>query len=275
MRGLFADIAETKECTESVVARVVYEIWRTCGLFTCFCCERPVCTLCDTCAALPMYSAPHCALCEKFSIKGTTHAECTPKVPYFTHSIAFFEYTKVIKKLFAVYKYKQAFQYQQVIEDFAGDYIKIDPFLLVKTVFSSIDALNVVLFPIPMTTKKQEDRGFSPAYELSVIVGRALQAKYGCCVKICAGVVKKVGDVTSQARKDRRQRLLSLQKEYQVIESAVDEFTRQPIDLFVVVDDVVTTGATTTAVIEAIAKHNMLAEKLQKIPIVRFSFARA
>jgi len=126
-----------------------------------------------------------------------------------------------------------------------------------------------------MTTKKQEDRGFSPAYELSVIVGRALQAKYGCCVKICAGVVKKVGDVTSQARKDRRQRLLSLQKEYQVIESAVDEFTRQPIDLFVVVDDVVTTGATTTAVIEAIAKHNMLAEKLQKIPIVRFSFARA
>lgn len=275
MRGLFADISEERLCTEQFLPRIVAKIYHSCGLNTYFSCHRLLYTFCELCTATLRYAVPACAVCGKFSLRAETHADCKPKYPYYTAAVSVFDYTKVIKSLFAVYKYDCAFQYQRDIEQLIAKYVCEDPFLLLKHLFGGESTTHVVLFPVPMSSKKQENRGFSPAFEFAVIVGRALRSRFALQVTVCTGLVKKVGDVTSQARKDRRQRLLSLQKEYQIIDSSVAEFVQQQVDFFVVVDDVVTTGATTTAVLETIMKNQNLREKLRNTPIIRFSFARA
>jgi len=220
------------------------------------------------------YSLPVCSVCNKFEPTGAVHVTCSGFSPTYTKTLAFFDYTKVIKRLLGVYKYKQAFQYQREIERLTLDAMNMDQFLVFRRL-NFTPSTRVILVPVPMSARKLEERGFSPARELAVIIGRQLRILFGCKVSLCTSLLKKSEAKTSQARKNRIQRLLSLSKEFSVREEQVAEFCATPIDAVILVDDVLTTGATTTAVYEAIMSNNVVAEKLQSIQFIRIVFARA
>lgn len=274
MRRLFDDIAEQKLCTDGFIIAKADHVLRFFGLYRCCGCNRYAYTLCDTCERTLRYALPLCSVCEKFSETGSPHVECGRFRPTFTKTIALFAYTKVIKSLFRVYKYHYAFQFQREIERLATQYLQVDPFLVIYKLAITRET-RVVLIPVPMTARKLEDRGFSPAREIAVIIGKKLHGMFGCEVMLCTTLLRKTGDPVSQSKKNRTQRLVSLSKEFSVDEKQVQEFCATPIDLLILVDDILTTGATTTAVYEAMGARNELAEKLAKVPFVRMVFARA
>jgi predicted amidophosphoribosyltransferase len=94
-------------------------------------------------------------------------------------------------------------------------------------------------------------------------------------MQVFPSLLRKNDDNEVQAHKNRRQRLLSLQRTYSVNEVSVSEFCNYKPQVLIVIDDILTKGATTTAVIEQVAKNNSMREILKKKPIIRFAFASA
>lgn len=275
MRANSFDIADLKLCTEDLLVQIVDRVSRICGLYTCCACDRPLSPLCETCEGTILYATPSCVFCEKFSENGKIHHNCAISSLYYTNSLSCFYYTKTIKRLLHLYKYDAAFQYQRVIEQLITKYFEVDPFRIVNYWRKLLFMTRIALIPIPMTRKKESERGFSPAFEITVILARILNQLLfaNSTIKVFPSILKKQSDTIAQAKKNRRNRLLSLQKAYIVNPAAVDEFCNFSPQAIIVVDDVITTGATTTIAIEQLAKDQRVHKTIQKIPIVRFSFA--
>ena len=174
-----------------------------------------------------------------------------------------------------MYKYAFAFQYQRVIEELITQYFRLDPFLLSVPWNQLLQNRRIALVPVPMTKKKESNRGFSPAFELTVVLARILSKRYEVQLQVFPSLLTKNDDTEVQAHKNRRQRLLSLQRTYSVNEVAVSEFCSYEPQALIVVDDILTTGATTTVVIEQVAKSKSIRELLKNKPIIRFTFANA
>lgn len=274
MRGLFDDIAEQKLCTDGFAVTKVDDMFRFFGLYQCCGCNRYAYTLCGTCERTLRYALPICSVCEKFSETGAPHHKCSSFRPTFAKTIAFFAYTKVIKNLFRVYKYQYAFQFQREIERLTRRFLHVDPYLAFRKLGLTATA-RVVLVPVPMSSRKLAERGFSPARELAAIIGTKLRKTLGCKVALCTTLLRKTSDPISQSRKSRVERLISLSKEFSVNESQVTAFCAMPMDFLILVDDVLTTGATTTAVYEAMHKNEQLVAKLNATPFLRMVFAQA
>lgn len=268
-------ISDLKLCTEGFLATIVDKVSRYCGIYTCCRCKAFLYTLCNTCAQSISYATPSCPICEKFSIKGEVHEQCRIKTVFYTHSISCFNYTKTVKCLFRVYKYEGAFQYQRVLEELILHYFRYDPFLLDVSWEKLCKNRRIALIPVPMTKKKQANRGFSPAYEIMLILARIIERVPGAEIAIFPTLVVKKEDIATQAKKKRMERLLSLHKTYAVNDAEVQSFCHFQPQIAIVVDDIVTTGATTNIVIEQIANNTFLRQTLKKVPILRFTFASA
>ncbi|MCC7304181.1 hypothetical protein IT418_02080 [bacterium] len=126
-----------------------------------------------------------------------------------------------------------------------------------------------------MTRKKRDDRGFSPAYEFALIVGRLLRDMFECRVSVCPELLVKVTDSEAQAKKNRKQRLLALSKSYVLKEVLVSEFIEGKPQIVCIVDDVLTTGATTTTILDQFSINTRLKAYLKTILLVRITFASA
>ncbi len=228
---------------------------------------------CEQCAFLSVFATPECPICRKYSGDGSVHKLCNIPALFYSESLSLYSYTKVVKKLLHVYKYSYAFQYQREIERLVDEYFRCDPFLVLQKWVAHLSNKFIIILPVPMTKRKQEERGFSPAYELAIIIGREIQRKYSATVNICTTLFQKVTDGQAQARKNREKRLITLGKNYRINETYVQFFLQQKFDVLIVIDDVLTTGATMTVLIDLLKIHPQLCEFVKNKRIIRISFA--
>ncbi|MGE3309068.1 MAG: double zinc ribbon domain-containing protein [Limisphaerales bacterium] len=97
------------------------------------------------------------------------------------------------------------------------------------------------LVPVPLHPAREREREFNQAERL----GRSLGAVAG--IPLEAGLVRRIGATRVQASLDRRERVRNVSGAFQVTDGARVAGRR-----WVVVDDVLTTGATTSAVAGAL-----------------------
>lgn len=263
-------INEVRLCTERFFPRISFIIAEYLGLIQCVLCDRYSSTICDTCAENFLYCSPSCAVCGKFSANNQTHHNCLENAPFYSTAVTLFHYTKEIKKLFVEYKYQQHFVYQNVVALLMNIALNKPPFPQALEMLRT--SRSVLLVPVPMTIKKQEERGFSVPYELCVILGRFLQ-KQGIYVLIAPCFFIKTKETIAQARKKRNERLLGVSQVFAVSHTAVQMIVRQKPESIVIVDDIITTGATTTALYD-VMKRDVLPHLSCPVKLIRFAFAQ-
>lgn len=278
MRGTNFDVSELKLCTESLFATSMDKLCRIIGLYSCFSCNRQLFTLCGTCAARLCLTPSTCLICQKSSECGAVHSGCTPYPLYYDSSLALFSYTKVVKKLFSVYKFHSAFQYQRIIEKLVAEYVALDPFLLIRKLFSLKEAampIKIALVPIPMTKHKESERGFSPAREIATIFGRQLLKLGAAQVRLFPTLLIKTKETPAQSHKKRHERLLSLQKAYSSNKACYESLLRYNPTHLIIIDDVLTTGSTANVALEALVADAEVRPLLKMTRKILFTFARA
>jgi len=231
--------------------------------YFCVMCSKQGTMLCERCAQQLRLLSPHCVVCQQYSPKGRTCAGCFERVSI-SSAIIPFGYGKAIKSLFSVYKYNRAFSYIKVIDELLQTYSSIDPFLL----FSQFERdKEVVLLPVPMHKKKLHERGFSPAYQIAEIL-RDILHKRGLKAEIHPRLVTKEKLTEKQAGKTKDQRLLNQQNVFSVNQAALRTEIAAERKL-VIVDDVISTGATVFSLAEELQKHTT-----NKLELKLFAFAR-
>ncbi len=206
-------------------------------------------------------------LCQKFSPKGETCSLCLQTLPVL-RSIIPFGYSAVVKALFAVYKYQEAFRYKRVIAELVEVYASLDPFLLFQNFQQSFE---YILIPVPMHIKKYQIRGFSPAIHVAVILEEVLK-KRGIVVSINSSLVHKVKETEKQAGKSKQARLQNQHNVFAVNNQALKKLAIRSNKVLIIVDDITSTGATLSSVAETILTS--IKEHRHTIPIWCFAFAR-
>jgi len=146
---------------------------------------------------------------------------------------AYFEFRKGsnYRKILHQLKYKG----QKEIGEFFGEHFAAE---LIKT-GSMIHA--DYLCPIPLHPKKERKRGFNQSYHIALGISRQLH------VPVMKDNLRRIANTSTQTRKSRYERWENMENMFEVIEPEL--FDGKHI---VLVDDVVTTGATLEACAAAI-----------------------
>lgn len=260
--------------TENWFSKIMYFVSRECGLFKCAACSAGVYPLCYTCFGQFIYSTPSCSICNKFSEKGLLHPLCQSKRAAYNQTISCFEYEKTVKYLLSAYKYKGCYHLIREIQLLIQSYFRLDPFRYIVSCFDSFRKYRLLLIPVPMSKNKLAERGFSPAFELAVVLGRYLRDNYECSCFVSTNILTKKTGSLAQAKKTRQQRLLTLAREYSLLSESVPALLSLKPQAIVVVDDVVTTGATSTVMLDVLSTSPALKSLLISVPLIRFSFAK-
>jgi ComF family protein len=120
--------------------------------------------------------------------------------------------------------------------------------------YASVDAI----IPIPLHPNKEKKRG----YNQCELIANGIASVYGCSVD--RTTVRRITDTVTQTRKSGYERHLNVEKIFELTD--VENLSGKHILL---VDDVITTGATTSACIETLAKIPEIKISLFSIAITR------
>lgn len=189
---------------------------------------------CPYCKAKIKNYRSECASCQKISENFETHKACREFFPLNKVIIAT-EYNKVTKELIAELKYR----YVTNLVDFIA--LKMAGSLgkqLKRTKSKPI------LIPVPLHKKRKRERGFNQADLLCKVISERLQIP-------TVSAIKRIKYTKAQATLNREKRLGNLAGAFRL-----DTRHRiAPNSLMIIVDDVVTTGATLSLCARTL-KHN-------------------
>ena len=144
-------------------------------------------------------------------------------------TIAILEYRYPIDLIIKNFKYKANFTYYRILTD-----------LMAKQISKHFSAANHILLPVPLHINRQKERGFNQAYVLC----NKLQ-KLGW--KLGTKLVTRIKDTPKQSHAKRKHRYLNLKRAFSV-DHAVKDLE------IVIIDDVLTTGATVTSLAKELYK---------------------
>ena len=204
----------------------------------CIACDRPrrpgekwFCSACE--AALQQNHeqrdpCPRCAFNRKLGM-----CECPGRFGYrFDQAFSLFDYDPLVKSLLHQVKYRGK-------KHLAFDYtIKFAKFIPVE-VLAGIDAL----VALPLHPSRQEKRGYNQSHWIAAGIAYCYPQ-----LPVLEGVIRRVRKTKSQATLDRRHRRANVDGAFAVGPSAMKVNGRKVL----LVDDVVTTGATTGAAAEVL-----------------------
>lgn len=255
MRGRIFDIADLRLCTEGYFSRVIFSMYQYVGLNTCVYCNRGVDTICEQCLSDCSYISPECYVCKGFSTNGNIHNHCKDVRGYYDIFISFCRYTKVQKTILNEVKYRDfSFQLFSAISIFLNVYFAKDPFNQLQNIVRNFN--QIIILPTPTTPTKFKSRGFFPVKEISIILGRKLKS-LNLEVKYLDGLLLRTKEIETQSHKDRMKRLLAINSAYEVDVEVLKKYYNElsaPNTLILIVDDVYTTGATSTILIEKLTE---------------------
>ncbi len=200
----------------------------------CLVCSKVGDWLCPRCKKKLVQTLPQCYICKTISNQYNTHNSCL-KDSSFKKITTLWKYNECSKKLIHNYKYKHRFK--------IGDYI----FSLFEDKLKDIDFKDSVLIPLPSHKMKEWERGFNPIENISNLISEKLN------IPINTELVKKIQSNESQARLSYEQREENVKNIFFVNKKEVKNISKYK--QLVVVDDIITTGATLNEVIFVLRKH--------------------
>ena len=166
----------------------------------------------------------------------------TPPLGFF---FAGFRYDAPIDRLISIFKTQGQLSHGKVLSE-----------LLARYWLGTVPTLPDMFVPVPLHKSRLRQRGFNQALEIAYVLSD--HTGLPCRPRIC----RRVRDTPSQKQLSRRKRLSNLADAFQV-----ETLTQTPHVM--IVDDVVTTGATISALAESLL--NAGAGQVDVIAIARSS----
>ena len=185
----------------------------------------PTLDLCAACEAdLPLHG-PACPRCgEACGGAAAACSRCAAAPPPYTRVVAPFRYAWPVDALVRGFKYHGQLPHGRVLGT-----------LLAEAVLADAGPLPQLLVPVPLHPSRERERGYNQAWELARVAGRLLG------IPVAATLCARTRATPPQATLDAATRRANLDAAFTV---------RRPAHAahVAVVDDVLTTGATLTAV---------------------------
>ncbi|SDH87540.1 comF family protein [Pseudomonas flavescens] len=196
---------------------------------TCLLCDEavnrrlPLCTQCDD--ELP-WLGPQCQVCAlPLAVDGLVCGNCLKRPPAFGKVEAPWRYEFPIDALINRFKHQARWPIGRLLGDLLARHLAHG--------FSEGLPRPEVLLPVPLSSRRQRQRGFNQAQMLAQVVGQALQ------IRQRSDWLERIGDTPAQQRLDAAARRRNLRGAFRVRPGA--QVTARHVAL---VDDVLTTGAT-------------------------------
>lgn len=162
-------------------------------------------------------------------------------------SFVFFTKNGIIKNLLHWLKYKNHEEIGGFLGDWCGAHLEND---------ETLQTVDVVV-PVPLHPKKQKKRGYNQVALFAQKVAKSIKAEYRDDVLI------RTLNTKTQTKKDRLLRWESIQEAFQLNPSLQQEFQH-----ILVVDDVITTGATIESCSKALFQMKGLQVSVLSIAVV-------
>ena len=188
------------------------------------------CAACD--AALPHFKAAHCPVCALPAPAGEVCGHCLTQPPLFTRTTAVFGYSFPLDKLIQDMKY--------------GEQLTL-PHAFAKKLVQRIDRSNLpdYVIAMPLHPAKLRERGFNQSLLLAATVARGLN------LKLLPNACQRVRDTPPQSALPWKERKKNVRNAF----CCDMDLTGKRI---VLVDDVLTTGASLNALAKAVSKKGAI-----------------
>jgi competence protein ComFC len=202
----------------------------------CINCRRIGSYICDNCFSYISFNEiSTCAVCQKAALGGLTHPRCSRR---FTIDgvISSLVYKGVVKKMVYQFKYKPHVSDLQSTLDslfYEG--------LIQKELFHTMVTGEVVFVPIPLHKTRFRSRG----YNQSLLLAESLSKQCGIGVVDC---MERVKNTTTQIRLSQQERKKNISGAFVVKNSW------HPVRNVILIDDIVTSGATLTEATKVLKK---------------------
>lgn len=184
---------------------------------------RPICAECDT--ELP-WLGPHCQVCAlPLAVDGLTCGSCLKHPPAFSRVEAPWRYGFPVDALINRFKHQARWPMGRLLGDLLARHL--------AHAFSEGLPRPDLLLPVPLSPKRQRQRGFNQAQMLTQVLGQALQ------IPQHSDWLQRIGDTPAQQKLDAAARQRNLRGAFTVRPKAQVQARHVAL-----VDDVLTTGAT-------------------------------
>ncbi len=199
----------------------------------CLVCSRTGLWLCKTCQKRLYPTLPNCYICKKLSNDFKTHSQCLKK-DSFESVITFWKYNECSKKLIHNFKYKNRFQIANFI------------FSLFENKLKNINFKKSLLIPLPSHRKKTLERGFNPTELICELIVQKTNAE------INKNLIFKKQENLSQAKLSYEKRKENVKNIFEINTDVIAKINKY--DNIIIVDDIITTGATISEISKEIKK---------------------
>ena len=198
--------------------------------------------MCDACYEILPWNDYVCGMCSlALSYGHGLCAKCRLHRPKFK-ILAPFAYDKIVAHIIKMIKYYEVVEVQALLAEALINYILVNGYM------SKVD----IIIPVPLFASRQRKRGFNQSIELAKAINKLLQINidyFGCA---------RIKNTPSQTRCDSLERRRNLRRAF----VANADFSGKRV---VVLDDVVTTGATVGELAEVIYSKGALSVEVWAI----------
>lgn len=211
--------------------------------FTCILCgqkSRRQQDLCSACLQDLPIIAQSCPSCANKSPSSLTCGACLQQAPPFSAAHALFAYEEPVISMILALKFRQRLAYARIFGELLTEKI--------KTTWYRCKPLPELLIPVPLHWQRLQERGFNQALELARPVAASLP------IRLDWQSARRLENTPAQISLSAAERRANLKDAF-VVEGEVRGKT------VAILDDVLTTGSTATALSRALLKQG--AEKVE------------
>ncbi len=219
----------------------------------CLVCSKTGSWLCNRCKKKLLATLPNCYICKKLSNGYFTHKDCK-KSSCLNQVITLWKYNEVSKKLIHNFKYKNRFR--------VGNFL----FSLFEEKLKKADFNDSVLIPLPSHKSKTLERGFNPTEVLASFIGEKLG------IEVNSSFVMKKTKNISQASLGYDKRVENVTDIFEINQEEICNIRRY--EKILVVDDIITTGATLDEISSEILKNLDFEVEINALCIFQGSFRK-
>ncbi len=204
---------------------------------TCALCNTPNEALCIGCQEL--ISIPHaqCAVCRARNRYGSVCAgRCRTILPQGPMRLVWTSNYRTVRPIITSFKYRRRAELARPLAQMLAHKLHATQ--------PHLDPLRTVIIPVPMHSKKERARGYNQA----TLLAEELATETGFA--LMSGVLQKINTKIPQALQDsKKNRIENTRRSFVFNEKYHEAFKGKTV---ILVDDVITTGATLTAAAQAI-----------------------